>query len=137
MTAERYDVIVVGGGMAGIAAAISAAGCGAHTLLVERSEVLGGNATNAMVHSFCGLYLPATDEQPVHAHPGFPQRFAQGLQRAGGAGDPERAGKVFVLPTYPHVLEGYAMRACEQAAGLDCWLNAEVESVALAQNVRG
>jgi hypothetical protein len=132
-----YDIVVVGGGMAGIAAAVGSAKSGARTLLVERSEFLGGNATNAMVHSFCGLYLPATDEDAVYAHPGFPQRFAEGLRRAGGAGDPERAGKVFVLPIYPHLVEGYALHACEQATGLDCWLSAQVESVVLARSASG
>ena len=47
--AERYDVAVVGGGCAGVAAALAAAGRGARTLLVERANVLGGNASQAFV----------------------------------------------------------------------------------------
>ncbi len=42
---KRYDVIVVGGGSAGLGAAISAGRAGASTLLVERYGVLGGTAT--------------------------------------------------------------------------------------------
>src|SRR3984885_7389667 len=45
----HYDVLVVGGGNAGCAAAIAAARCGARTLLVERYGFLGGTATAAMV----------------------------------------------------------------------------------------
>ncbi len=44
-----YDVLVVGGGNAGSAAAIAAARHGARTLLVERYGFLGGTATASMV----------------------------------------------------------------------------------------
>jgi hypothetical protein len=44
-----FDVLVVGGGNAGCAAAIAAARHGAKTLLVERYGFLGGTATAAMV----------------------------------------------------------------------------------------
>jgi hypothetical protein len=47
--AADFDVLVVGGGNAGCAAAIAAARHGARTLLVERYGFLGGTATAAMV----------------------------------------------------------------------------------------
>ena len=47
-----YDVIVTGGGAAGVAAAVGAARCGARTLLLERYGFLGGAATNANVLSY-------------------------------------------------------------------------------------
>ena len=50
------DVVVLGGGPAGIAAAASAARSGASTLLVERYGFLGGMGTAAGVTNFCGLY---------------------------------------------------------------------------------
>ncbi len=45
----RYDVIVVGGGTAGIVAAIQAARAGASTLLIEKTSMLGGTMTAAAV----------------------------------------------------------------------------------------
>ncbi len=52
----EYDVVVLGGGPAGIAAATSAARHGAKTLLVERYGFLGGMGTAAGVTNFCGLH---------------------------------------------------------------------------------
>ena len=48
-----YDVIVAGGGPAGVAAAIAAARSGAKTLLIEASASLGGTVTNGSLPAFC------------------------------------------------------------------------------------
>lgn len=47
-----YDVIVAGGGPAGVAASVAAARNGSKTLLIERESCLGGMATQAMVPAF-------------------------------------------------------------------------------------
>jgi len=52
----HWDVLVVGGGPAGMAAAVSAAKHGAKTLLVERYGFLGGMGTAGGVTNFAGLY---------------------------------------------------------------------------------
>ena len=49
---RKYDLIVVGGGLAGVSAAISAAKKGVDVLLVERYNCLGGAAANALVMPF-------------------------------------------------------------------------------------
>ena len=51
-----FDVVVLGGGPAGIAAAAAAAQNGARVLLVERYGFLGGMGTAAGVTNFCGLH---------------------------------------------------------------------------------
>jgi 2-polyprenyl-6-methoxyphenol hydroxylase-like FAD-dependent oxidoreductase len=53
----EHDVVVVGGGVAGVAAAVSAARSGARTLLVENHCVLGGLATEGLI----AIYLPICD----------------------------------------------------------------------------
>src|SRR5674476_417890 len=52
----EYEVIVLGGGPAGIAAAVTAARAGRSTLLIERYGFLGGMGTAAGVTNFCGLH---------------------------------------------------------------------------------
>jgi hypothetical protein len=52
----EYEVVVLGGGPAGIAAAVAAARAGRTTLLVERYGFLGGMGTAAGVTNFCGLH---------------------------------------------------------------------------------
>ena len=44
---DPYDLIVIGGGLAGMAAAVSAADRGARVLLVEKAQSLGGNSAKA------------------------------------------------------------------------------------------
>lgn len=59
---REVDVVVIGGGASGIAAAISAAEGGAKTLLIEQRGFLGGMGTVALVPAFC----PFTDkEKPI------------------------------------------------------------------------
>ena len=53
---KTYDVVVVGGGTGGTAAAIEAARSGAHVLVVEESPWLGGMLTSAGVSAIDGNY---------------------------------------------------------------------------------
>ena len=52
----EFDIAVLGGGPAGIAAAAAAAGLGRRVVLIERYGFLGGMGTAAGVTNFCGLH---------------------------------------------------------------------------------
>jgi len=85
-TAISCDVLVIGGGAAGLAAATAAGHAGKQVVLLERYGFLGGLATTAQVGTICGLYLrdaAGTEAAPVGG--GFPQEFAARLQRESGA----------------------------------------------------
>ncbi len=49
---KEYDVIVCGGGVAGVAAAVTAANNGLKTLLIEKSNILGGLGTLGLINLF-------------------------------------------------------------------------------------
>ena len=138
-SAARFDVAVIGAGPAGIAAALGASHLGAKTLLLEREQQIGGNASNAFVHTICGLYFaplpnatPRTSvpDTPRYLHPGFPRRFAEGLLRSGGALPPERSGRVYVLPVSPIEVGRYAEELCAQLAPLTVHTHSELTRLA-------
>ena len=49
---KKYDLIVIGGGFAGVGAALAAARDGAKTLIVDKSNCFGGAATGCLVNPF-------------------------------------------------------------------------------------
>lgn len=51
---KEYDVVIVGGGMSGLCAAIASARHGAKTALVQNRPVLGGNASSEIRMHICG-----------------------------------------------------------------------------------
>ena len=53
----KYDIAVIGGGIAGAAAALQAARSGKKTVLIEKTILLGGLATSGLVY----IYLPLCD----------------------------------------------------------------------------
>ncbi len=76
---DHCDVLVIGGGSAGSAAAVAAAEAGAKTILVERYGFLGG--TGAMVlDTFYGFFTPGLERKVVG---GIPDRVVAGLKARG------------------------------------------------------
>lgn len=130
------DVLVIGGGSAGVAAALAAARQGAETLLVERHGFLGGAGTASLVHSFCGLYdLPETPETVARvANPGLVAEFERELLAQGIAQGPVRMGRVDVLMHQPQKLAWFLDKLCRIQQKLQLLLHTEVAGCGVDEN---
>jgi glycine/D-amino acid oxidase-like deaminating enzyme len=98
---EEVDVLVVGGGSAGVAAAVSAARLGLRTELVEEMPFLGGMSTGGSVGTYCGFYIKQRSGELNPLVGGLPLEIAQTLLKRGQAIGPIPYKDTAVLPYVP------------------------------------
>src|SRR5688572_16667574 len=119
----EYDVVVLGGGPAGMAAAVAAARRGCKTLLVERYGFLGGMGTAAGVTNFCGLHANVHGEirQVVH---GVADGLLQRIARLGGLNTPHALFGKTVAQAYDTAAYKIAADDLLLSAGVDILFHA-------------
>ena len=91
------DVVVVGGGAAGVAAANTIANQNLKVVLIEKYGFCGGGAVAGLSGTICGMY-EASDKlqnKPKQAVFGFTDQFANMLEQKGGLTEPIAYGKTF------------------------------------------
>jgi len=124
------DVLVVGGGAAGIAAAVAAGRAGAKVILLERYGFLGGLASAAEVGTACGLYLrDSASSAPQWVADGFLREFAGRLQRAADT-EPLRLDRgLWALPFPAPVLAGVSDAIISECENVTVALHTTVADV--------
>ena len=144
------DVLVVGGGPAGLGAALGAAAAGAKVILAERYSFFGGNATAALVMPLMSFHTqhppaepsPAADELlPADHGPGDPiiagvvAQLLDKLIHAGGALRPTlHTG--YVVPFDPELFKLVALEMLDEA-GVQFLLHAFASGVVGEGRVEG
>ncbi len=119
---DEYDIIVCGGGPAGVSAAVSAGRSGARTLLIEVHGCLGGIWT-------AGLLTWILDQAEK---PGFMREIENGLIKRGGANRETDTGKI--LSFDPEIMKLMLEEFCTDT-GVDILLHTRiVASVKDAKN---
>jgi hypothetical protein len=98
---EDADLVVVGGGSAGMAAAVTGARAGLRTVLVEESPFLGGMSTGGAVGTFCGFYLREPNGDLVRLVGGFAAEVMDRLLAAGQCYGPVPFKTTAAVPYVP------------------------------------
>ena len=126
--AAETDVLVVGGGPAGIGAAVGAAEAGCRVILAERYGFLGGNATAALVmplmsfhtqseslESYGSASLMPGDHGPGHpVIAGVLRTLLEKVIRAGGAISPSLETG-YVVPFDPEIFKLVALKLLDES----------------------
>jgi hypothetical protein len=121
---DRADVAVIGGGSAGMAAAVTAARLGLRTVLVEECGFLGGMSTGACVGTFCGFFYKAPNGDLLPLVGGFPREVMDTLLGRGQAYGPVPFKETAALPYTPWGLKVLHDELATAAPGLRLYLHA-------------
>ncbi|NLB90640.1 MAG: FAD-dependent oxidoreductase [Clostridiales bacterium] len=118
-----YDVVVIGGGSAGLCAAVSSARQGVKTILVERTGVLGGCAASGL--SILGFM----DRRGNKVLGGLPQEIYDRLAKMNGTiGHHPCPVHNSISPISAQMFKILAVELCQEA-GVDILFNCDITDV--------
>ena len=123
----RPDVCVVGGGAAGVSAAVAAGRLGLDVLLVEKYGFCGGATVAGLSGTICGLH--SSGDKPEQIVFGFAGEFFDALKAAGGVGEALPFGRTKFVPqdsfvwkqTADHFLQDAGVKTLFHTSFLDVY----------------
>ncbi|WP_417592930.1 FAD-dependent oxidoreductase [Owenweeksia hongkongensis] len=132
---EDVDVLIVGGGSSGIAAAIGASRNGAKVILIEKSSQLGGKATQSVVGTICGAYYRSTNKTSKYVTNGFAKEFCETLKKASKT-EPiaHYQHELHFLPYNPLSFSLIADDFLAEAKNTQCFLHAIISDISIVNN---
>lgn len=122
------DICVVGSGAAGISAALEAARAGKRVVLVDAAATLGGQAVNAIIGTFCGLYSNGPDI--VRLTYGIADEILRDLRASGAARD--RTARNSIIVQYDEIALARWIDKAVAEAGITVLLGAVVRNATLS-----
>ncbi len=134
----HYDVIVAGGGVAGVAAALAAARAGKSVLLMEKSVALGGLATIGLINFF----VPMCNGRGRQIIFGMAEEFLQAarlhsyddLPAEWQDGEPKAPTTVRKCMRYSHTIFALEMTRMLRDAGVEILFDTVVSSPVMRGN---
>ena len=128
-TKRSYDVIVAGGGVAGVAAAVTAAEQGCSVLLLEKSNILGGLATLGLVN----LFVPMCNGNGKQIIFGLAEKWLRAcakesyntIPEAWQQGEPEQPTQVRYIERFSPYVFALMLLEMTQQAGVDVLLDCQ------------
>lgn len=123
------DVLVAGGGVAGIAAAVRAAREGARTTLAEINGFPGGTAVNCMHRYICGLYSSGPVLPDGTLNGGIADEICHELDKLAPGTKPVKMGKVHLFPFTTGDFISVLRSLSEKQAGLEILYETKIVSV--------
>ena len=119
-TKTNYDIVVVGGGASGITAAIQSSRLGSKTLVIEKSDWLGGMITSAGVSALDGNYkMPS----------GFLKEFRDSLVSYYGSLDSLKTGWVSNVMFEPSVGNEILNKIASSEKNLKIIFNSKIDEI--------
>lgn len=118
---EKLDIVVIGSGAAGIAAAVCAARAGGKVLLLDKNPLPGGTGGFSGLTTLCGLY----DDTGNFLNDGFVREFAEAIAEA----PPVKSGRLWVLPYRPEKFRAVADKLFAACPTLKTIWNSPLQNV--------